>query len=118
MTKLTKKQKVGTGLGIFGLITVVVAAIRAKAAPPEVCIPGETKCVGFDLYECSPECKWTLVEANSPACGWVPGEAEFQVTDLLISPSEVYIGEPVTISVLVTNVGGERGTKTVTLEVS
>ncbi len=118
MAKLTKKQKVGTGLGLFGLITAVVAAIKAKAAPPVVCIPGETKCVGFDLYECSPECEWVLIEANSPACGWEPGEAEFQVTDLIISPSEVYVGEPVAISVLVTNVGGKRGPKTVTLEVS
>ncbi len=101
---------VGTGFAIWGIT-------RVKAAP-KVCTPGETKCVGFDLYECSLERKWALVEANSPACGWVPGEAEFQVTDLLISPSEVYIGEPVTISVLVTNIGGKRGAKTVTLEVS
>jgi len=34
MAKLTKTQKVGAGLGIFGLITAIVAAIRAKAAPP------------------------------------------------------------------------------------
>ena len=101
---------VGTGLAIWGVT-------RAKAAPP-ICTPGETKCVGFDLYECSPECKWAIVEANSPTCGWVPGEAEFHVTDLLITPTEVYVGEPVTISVLVTNIGGKRGTKTVTLEVS
>ncbi|GAI37123.1 unnamed protein product, partial [marine sediment metagenome] len=59
MAKLTKTQKVGAGLGIFGLITAVVAAIRAKAAPP----------VG-----------------------------EFEVTNLIISPPEVYVGEPVEIS--------------------
>ncbi len=44
--------------------------------------------------------------------------AEFVVTGLVISPSEVYVGEPVTISVMVTNVGGVRGTKTITLEVA
>ena len=44
--------------------------------------------------------------------------AEFVVSDLVISPSEVYAGEPVTISCLVTNVGGVRGSKTITLEVT
>lgn len=47
-----------------------------------------------------------------------PEVGEFEVTDLIISPAEVYVGEPVAISVLVTNIGAERGTKTVTLEVS
>ncbi|GAI16643.1 unnamed protein product, partial [marine sediment metagenome] len=97
-----------------------------KAAPPVVCTPGETKCVGFDLYECSEVCapdgpctnQWMLVEANSPTCGWTPGEPEFTVTNLLIEPAEVYVGEPVSISVMVTNVGGKTGTKTVMLEVS
>jgi len=31
---LTKRQKVGVGFGIGGLITAIVAATRAKAAPP------------------------------------------------------------------------------------
>lgn len=44
--------------------------------------------------------------------------AEFEVTDLVITPSEVYVGETVAISVMVTNVGGARGSKTVTLEVT
>lgn len=44
--------------------------------------------------------------------------AEFVASDLVISPSEVYVGEPVTISCLVTNVGGVRGSKTITLEVT
>ena len=43
--------------------------------------------------------------------------AEFEVTDLIITPSEVYVGELVSISVLVTNIGGSRGSKTITLEV-
>lgn len=47
---LTKKQKVGAGLGIFGLITAVVAATRAKAAPPlEYCCPYCPWC--FATYE-------------------------------------------------------------------
>lgn len=115
---LTKWQKVGIGLGVGGTIAAIIAAIKAKVAPPVVCTPGDTKCIGFDLYECSAEKEWVLAEANSPTCGWEPGAAEFAVTDLLISPGEVYVGEPVEISVLVTNIGGERGTKTVTLEVT
>ena len=117
MKKETKQGLAVVG-GLFGIGLAIWGITKAKAAPPVVCIPGKTKCVGFDLYECSPECKWVLIEANSPTCGWVPGEAEFQVAELLISPSVVYIGEPVTISVLVTNIGGKRGAKTVTLEVS
>ena len=39
MPKLTKTQKVGAGLGIFGLITAIVAATRAKAAPREYHCP-------------------------------------------------------------------------------
>lgn len=41
MPKLTKKQKVGVGLGIGGLITAIVAAIKAKAPPappPLLCV--------------------------------------------------------------------------------
>lgn len=117
---LSKKEKVGVGAAIVA-VGLGVAVTRAKAAP-KACTLGKTKCMGFDLYECSPfpggEPKWVLVEANSTDCGWTPGEAEFQVTDLVITPSEVYVGEPVSISALVKNIGGQRGTKTVTLEVS
>ncbi|HUS04453.1 MAG TPA: carboxypeptidase-like regulatory domain-containing protein [Dehalococcoidia bacterium] len=75
MTHLTKVQKVVAGAGIAGLVTALVV----KAA--KVCTPGETKCVGFDLYECSPECKWVLVEANSPACEVRYGVITGKVTD-------------------------------------
>jgi len=111
---LTKEQK--TGLGFLGALAAFFG-IR-KLTKAAVCTPGEPKCEGYDLYQCSPEHKWVLVEANSPTCGWTPGAAEFTVTDLLIEPAEVYVGEPVSISALVTNVGGEVGTKTVQLEVS
>lgn len=50
MAKLSKEQKVGVGLGIFGLITAIVAATRAKAAPPgKYCCPYCSEC--FDTYE-------------------------------------------------------------------
>ncbi|MCL0065251.1 hypothetical protein M1N84_05165, partial [Dehalococcoidia bacterium] len=43
--------------------------------------------------------------------------AEFTVTDLAITPEEVYTGEEVTISVLVTNVGELAGRHQVTLKI-
>ena len=112
------------GVALAGIAGYLLTR-KAEAAPP-LCTPGETKCEGFDLYEChlfhppgEPAfTKWVLAEANSPDCGWEPGEAEFEVSGLVIEPTEVYVGEPVEISVLVTNIGGKTGTKTVTLEVT
>ncbi len=43
----------------------------------------------------------------------VPPGAEFKVSDLGISHAEVQVGYPVTISCLVTNIGGEAGSYTV-----
>ncbi len=42
-------------------------------------------------------------------------EAELSVSNLVISPTEVYVGEPVTISCKVTNIGAEAGSYTVHL---
>ncbi|GAH51760.1 unnamed protein product, partial [marine sediment metagenome] len=42
---------------------------------------------------------------------------EFEVSDLIISPYEVQIGYPVSISCLVENIGTETGTKTIICEV-
>jgi len=35
------------------------------------CFPGETKCEGYDLYECQ-DGRWVLKEQNSTKCGYVP----------------------------------------------
>jgi len=43
--------------------------------------------------------------------------AEFQVSDLSISPKEVKVGEAVTITFKITNIGGSEGTYTVVLKV-
>ena len=43
--------------------------------------------------------------------------AEFAVSDLVISPREVYPGEPVSITVTVTNTGETAGSATITCEV-
>ena len=44
--------------------------------------------------------------------------AAFSISDLSVSPSEVNIGETVTISLLVTNTGGKSGSYTVTLKIN
>ncbi len=46
-----------------------------------------------------------------------PPGAEFEVSDLMISPTEVQIGNPVEISCLVENIGTESGSKTIICEV-
>lgn len=46
---------------------------------------------------------------------YTPPGAEFKVTNLVISPTEVNPGQPVTISCLVTNIGSEAGSYTVKL---
>jgi len=66
---MTTAQKLAIGLGVIG--GVLVLALTKKA--PEACTPGQTKCAGFDLYECSAKRQWILKEANSPTCGWLPG---------------------------------------------
>jgi len=43
--------------------------------------------------------------------------ADIVVSDLVISPPEVYLGEVVTISVLARNIGQVAGTATITCEV-
>lgn len=39
------------------------------------------------------------------------------LSDLTISPGEVYVGEPVSISVIATNIGGTAGSYEITCEV-
>ncbi len=46
---------------------------------------------------------------------YTPPGAEFKVSDLIISPTEVNPGQPVTITCLVTNIGAEAGSYTVKL---
>ncbi|MBA7521254.1 hypothetical protein ES705_13359 [subsurface metagenome] len=46
---------------------------------------------------------------------YAPPGAEFRISDPVISPAEVQVGSPVTISCLVTNIGTEAGSYTVKL---
>ena len=47
-----------------------------------------------------------------------PKPAEFQFTDLIISPLEAYVGDTVQISVNVTNIGGVEGNTTFNLQIN
>lgn len=47
-----------------------------------------------------------------------PAPAEFAVSGLVVTPGEVYIGESVSIKVLVANTGGESGSCNVTLKIN
>lgn len=80
--------------------------------------PGESKAVTFSFTP-------TIARSYTVSIDGLSGSfvalevpiAEFEVTDLIIEPTEVYVGEPVSISVVVTNVGGKAGSYEVTLEV-
>ena len=81
--------------------------------------PGESKVVTFTYTPTV--AKGYTVSADGLSGTFVAigvPEARFEVTGLVIKPAEVYVGETVTISVVVTNVGGEAGSCEVTLEVT
>lgn len=81
--------------------------------------PGESKVVTFTYTPTA--AKGYTVSADGLSGTFVAievPEASFVVTDLLIEPTELYVGEKVTISVVVTNVGGQAGSYEVTLEVT
>ena len=46
----------------------------------------------------------------------IPPE-DIVLSNLIISPGEVYVGEPVSISVVATNIGGTAGSYEITCEV-
>ena len=52
-------------------VHVVTPGKPPTPPPPPECKEGETKCIGFDLYECK-EGKWQLVKKNAEECGYKP----------------------------------------------
>jgi len=70
---MENEKKLGIGLGAAALITAIVAATRAKAAPPVICTPGDEKCIGPDWCRCNPEgTKWDVVTPNATECAAPP----------------------------------------------
>ena len=82
--------------------------------------PGESKQVTFSytpntakVYSVNVDGLVGSFVATNP-----PTPAQFVVSNLVINPPDPFVGEQVDISVIVTNVGGTAGTKTVTMTVS
>ena len=81
--------------------------------------PGESKAVTFSFTPTIDGVYSVSVDGLSGSFIAHPLlEAEFEVSNLLIDPTEVYVGEPVSISVVVTNVGGMAGETIIECEVS
>ncbi len=60
-----------------GLVGWIKADSKTAVVNPTgvpVCVPGETKCVDYDLYTCSLASQWKLTERNAVKCGYVPEE--------------------------------------------
>lgn len=80
--------------------------------------PDESKVVGFTFTPTVAKGYGVSVDGlmGSFVALPIPG-AEFVVSNLVIDPTEVYIGEQVSISVVVTNIGTLAGSYEVTCEV-
>jgi len=81
--------------------------------------PGESKVVTFNYTPAT--AREYIVGADGLTGSFVamePPSAEFQVTGLSIEPPAVYVGETVSISVVVTNIGDAAGTYEVNCEVT
>jgi len=113
-----------TGNGIFGVMVTTTGAITETDSNGDYAaldIPPGTWGVRFekDGYE-TKEITVSIQEGNNELnIQLVPtGVADIRVEDLVIIPSQVQVGEPVTISVVATNYGTVAGSKTITCTVT
>jgi len=79
--------------------------------------PGESKAVTFEVVPSAGGTYSVNVDGLTGGFFVIEKPADFTVSDLIIEPTEVYVGETVSISVVVTNVGGKAGSYEVTCEV-
>ena len=79
--------------------------------------PGESKAVAFTFTPTVAKNYTVNVDGLTGSFSAIALPAEFVVSDLVISPAIVYVGDPVSISLVVTNVGGVSGSYEVNLEV-
>jgi len=81
--------------------------------------PGESKTVSFEVTPAVAKTYQVSVDGlyGSFVATTVP-VADIRVENLVVSPAEVNVGEPVTISVTATNYGTAAGTKTITCTVT
>lgn len=81
--------------------------------------PGESKTVSFETTPTAAKTYQISVDGLSGSFRAVTVPvADIRVENLSITPSEVYVGEKVTISVTATNYGDAAGTKKITCTVS
>ncbi|MBA7715795.1 hypothetical protein ES703_124853 [subsurface metagenome] len=80
--------------------------------------PGESKVVDFTFTPTVARGYQANVDGLTGSFVAVPvPEAEFVVNNLIITPTDPYVGEEVSISVVVTNIGTAAGSYEVTCEV-
>ena len=80
--------------------------------------PGESKVVTFTVTPTVAKNYSVSVDGLSGSfTAFAVPVAQFRVTNLIISPTQVYVGEIVNISVTITNIGGQAGSYEVTCEV-
>lgn len=81
--------------------------------------PGESKSVSFEVTPSTAKSYSVSVDGLSGSFRAVTTPvADIRVENLTITPSEVYVGEKVTISVTATNYGDAAGTKKITCTVT
>lgn len=61
----------GVEVGGWNVLKTIDVTIYPEGEPP-TCTPGETKCIGYDLYTCSPSGEWKLTEKYSAECYYEP----------------------------------------------
>lgn len=81
--------------------------------------PGESKTISFEVTPAAAKTYSVSVDglSGSFVATTVP-VADIRVENLVISPTEVNVGEPVTISITATNYGTAAGSKVITCEVT
>jgi len=81
--------------------------------------PGESKIVVFTFTPSAAKSYNVSVDGLSDSFSAIePPQAIFEVKDLAISPTQVYVGEQVSIACEVTNIGGKSGSYEVNCEVT
>lgn len=114
-------------------ISVIVTNLGGEAGSYEVIIggdfmatktvtlnPGETKAVSFEVTAPAEPGSY-VVNVDGLTGSFIVTEvpvADIRITNLVIEPTEVYVGETVLISVVATNYGNAPGSREITLTVS
>jgi len=110
-------ENIGTEAGTKTVVCKVEGEIMAEQSV--TLEPGESRTVAFEVTPTVAKTYSVMVDGLSGTfrATTVP-VADIRVENLVIEPSEVQVGQPVTISVMVTNYGTAAGTKKITCNVT